>query len=263
MNEVQLTDRQMREREYYNTYLKHEAPDEVPSEPVLGQRKRSWNSYWYVAELAVQHFKSNKRHLLDFGCGPGYTAVQYAKIGYQVTGFDISPNNIEHAKQLASKYNFEDRTSFSVGLAEVLDFPNESFDIVIGVDILHHVDIGKAIPQCLRVLRPRGVAIFHEPIRIPVFDTLRESRFGTWLVPNSLSFERHITEDEKKLTAGDLELIKSFDPTMDLRSFLLFSRLEKFFRGQQEVLEKFDHFLFKWLPFSQRFGGRIVLSLHK
>jgi hypothetical protein len=38
---------------------------------------------------------------------------------------------------------------------------------------------------------------------------LRETRFGRWLVPKEVSLENQVTEDERKLTADDLKLIKS------------------------------------------------------
>lgn len=263
MKSLALTDRQKRERQFYEDFSQYSPVDYVPFEPVLGEQKRSGNSYWYVAELALRHFKSSDQRLLDFGCGQGYSAMQYAKIGYMVHGFDISPSSVDRAKQLARIYNFEARTNFSVGAAEVLDYPDEFFDIIIGMDILHHVEIDQAIAECVRVLKPGGVTIFHEPIRVPIFDALRETRFGTWLVPKTASLERHITEDERKLFKSELEAVKRRYLNSEEQRFLLFSRLEKFFRKQQQAMEKFDQFVFRWVPFMQRYGGRVVLTLHK
>src|SRR5512132_390308 len=41
--------------------------------------------------------------LLDVGCGSGYFAREMAKLGARVTGIDISPRMIEHARQLESE----------------------------------------------------------------------------------------------------------------------------------------------------------------
>jgi ubiquinone/menaquinone biosynthesis C-methylase UbiE len=180
-----------------------------------------------------------------------------------VHGFDISPSNVDCAKQLAQTYNYETRTNFSVGAAESLDYPDEFFDMIIGMDILHHVEVEQAIAECVRVLKPGGVTIFHEPVRVPIFDALRETRLGTWLVPKAASLERHITEDERKLFKSELEAVKSRYPNSEEARFLLFSRLEKFFRNQQRTMEKFDQFVFRRLPFMKRYGGRVVLTLHK
>lgn len=263
MEVLELSERQKRELEYYNTYSDMTAPNKVDFEPVMGRIKRPWNSYWYAAELAVKHFHSKDQRLLDFGCGYGYYAMQYARIGYQVYGFDISPNNISHAQRLAEHYHFSDRTHFTTGVAEELNFPDKFFDIIVGIDILHHVEVRRAIDECARVLKPGGIAIFHEPVRVPIFDSLRESKLAVRLVPNTVSFERHITEDERKLDAIDLEAVRSLDPDPSFKYFLLFSRLERFSRKHQVTLEKFDSHFFRLFPFTQRFGGRIVMTLRK
>lgn len=263
MEVMELTERQQRELEYYNTYSDLNSKYEVDFEPVMGRVKRPWNSYWYAAELAVNHFHSRQQRLLDFGCGNGYYAMQYARIGYQVYGFDLSPNNILHAQQMAEFFQFSDRTHFATGVAEKLNFPDGFFDIIVGIDILHHVEIKQAIQECARVLKPGGIAIFHEPVRAPIFDTLRESKLAVRMVPNTVSFERHITEDERKLDAADLEAIKKLDPDPIIRHFLLFSRLERFSRKHQGALEKFDSYFFRIFPVARRFGGRIVMTLRK
>ena len=108
-----------------------------------------------------QHFRSADQKLLDFGCGKGEYSVLLSKSGYEVFGFDISPNNIAIARRLAGKYEASERTHFQVGVAERLDYPADYFDVIIGTDILHHVEISQALSECSRVLKKGGIAIFH------------------------------------------------------------------------------------------------------
>jgi 2-polyprenyl-3-methyl-5-hydroxy-6-metoxy-1,4-benzoquinol methylase len=209
MSELVLTDRQQRERAYYEEYARRTAPERVWFEPVSGEQQRPWNPYWFVAGLVREAYKRPDQRLLDFGCGPGLYSVQFGHIGYEVYGFDISQANVEVARQLAAQYGTSDRMHFQQGVAERLDYPDDYFDVIAGIDILHHVEISPAIAECLRVLKPGGLAVFKEPVEAPLFDKLRNTRLGQWLAPKEVSFDLHITEDERKLTQTDLQTIRN------------------------------------------------------
>lgn len=261
-----LTDRQERERAYYDEYVELRGPQHVSFAPVEGRERRPWNPYWYIHELVAQ-WAGPGRRLLDYGCGPGLTSVLLARQGFDVNGFDISPRNIERANALAARYDLSDRTDFSVETAERLSYPDSMFDVVVGLDILHHVEIGPAIRECLRVLKPGGTAVFHEPVEAVLFERLRNSRLGRWLVPKTASFDRHITEDERKLTADDLHAIREIAPDLTLRPFLLFARLDHVvpYRGRLKwsPLERFDAALLRSVPGLGRFAGKVVMTFQK
>jgi 2-polyprenyl-3-methyl-5-hydroxy-6-metoxy-1,4-benzoquinol methylase len=267
MSEVEITERQQREREYYDKFSKLTSPGEASFDPILGKELRPWNPYWYLCQSVLDRFRSSNQRLLDFGCGPGAYSLIFAKVGFDVYGFDISPNNVILAQQRAKDYGFDARTHFSTGVGEHLDYPTESFDVVIGVDILHHVNIEPCIKETLRVLRRGGVAIFKEPVEVPIFDPIRNSAFGKWLVPKHASFERHITEDERKLSPSDLKMIVGLCPSLQFAHFRLLSRLDLFIRRGNgkgpSTLEILDWRLLKILPILKRYGGDIVFTLTK
>src|SRR3546814_18316951 len=48
--------------------------------------------------------------------------------------------------------------------AEAMTFPDDSFDLVFGSGIIHHLDIDRASGEIARVLRPGGRAVFIEPL---------------------------------------------------------------------------------------------------
>jgi SAM-dependent methyltransferase len=263
-----LTERQLREREYYEQYSKLNEPTDISFDPILGPERRPWNPYWFLCESVAREFRSPGQRLLDFGCGPGIYSVLFGKVGYQVSGFDISPSNVEIAIEFAAKYRMDQTVRFDVGAAERLDYPDEHFDVVVGVDILHHVDIAHSVKECLRVLKHGGAAFFKEPVTVPVFDPLRESALGRWLVPKHSSLERHITEDERKLTDEDLRTVKNLCPDMSVKRFRLFSRLDAFNKklatnGGPSPIEKIDERVFRLFPFMKTFGGDVVICLRK
>jgi 2-polyprenyl-3-methyl-5-hydroxy-6-metoxy-1,4-benzoquinol methylase len=259
-----LTGRQDRERRYYDEFVKR-TPHKAASLQAVRGEKRPWNPYWYVAQLVVERFSSPSQRLLDFGCGPGTYAVQMAHVGYEVHGFDISPSNIAAADELAAGYHVAERTHFKVGQAERLEYPDAYFDVIVGIDILHHVEIRQAILECMRTLKPGGVAIFKEPVEAPLFDRLRQTRLGLAVQSKEPSFEHHVTEDERKLTAQDLAVIKEISRVQE-RHFRLVSRLETLIgnrlhtRAGASRLEMLDALLLERCSPLRRLAGSIVLT---
>jgi ubiquinone/menaquinone biosynthesis C-methylase UbiE len=262
-----LTSRHQRERLFYDEYAKRNEANEICFDPVTSSQTRPWNSYWYALGLAKEHFKHEGQKLLDFGCGPGEFSLLYTKIGYEISGFDLSENNIVIARGRAEKYNFSDRAHFSVGIAEELNYPSDHFDVIVGVDILHHVDIARAIPECARVLKKGGIAIFHEPVQVPAFERFRESRIGLRLAPKHKSYELHQTDDERKLTADELECVKQLGAEVSMKRFHLTSRLSRFIKnkngGRPAAFEKLDERLTRSMPFLNHYGGIVVMKITK
>ena len=98
-------------------------------------------------------------NVLELGCGTGFLTRELAVAGAQVTAIDISPELLEAARSNCSAAN----VTFEVQNAYALSYPDESFDLVVGSSILHHLDIGEALRQIYRVLRPGGRMCFTEP----------------------------------------------------------------------------------------------------
>ncbi len=263
----ELTDRQKREREYYDQFSELTKPSSVTFDPVQGDERRPWNSYWYLYECVRNLFCRPGQRLLDFGCGNGAQAVRFASIGYDVYGFDNSPNNIAIARELADKYEFSRNSLFSVQKAENLDYPDSHFDVVVGMGILHHVEVVPAVREAMRVLKREGTAIFLEPVDVPAFDRPRNSRLGKWLVPNDSSLDRNITEDERKLNKDELNVLCNSGKKFSVKRFLMFSRLNRFLARpwllRASTLERFDQHLFRFLPIMSRFGGMAVFQVTK
>ena len=222
-----LSGRQRRETDYYNEYAKINAPEKVDFTPVLSPQRRPWSPYWYVCGLARDAYTGPDQKLLDFGCGMGVAGVTFARLGYQVDGCDISPGNIAVARQLASDYKLADRCNFTTMPVERLEYPDEHFDVIVGTDILHHVEIDTALDEVYRVLKPGGVAIFKEPTRVPILDSIRESALLQAIASREKSLDKHIhiTDDERKLTQEDVRVIKEFFSEVKTQRFSLLLRL--------------------------------------
>jgi ubiquinone/menaquinone biosynthesis C-methylase UbiE len=105
---------------------------------------------------------------LEIGAGTGYFSLNLVQSGVvrQATCTDISPGMIRTLNANAERLGLTVRTARAD--AESLPFPAESFDLVIGHAVLHHLpDLERAFAEFHRVLRPGGrIAFAGEPSRV-------------------------------------------------------------------------------------------------
>ncbi len=228
-NRTDLTDRQQREVAYYDQYSTNHEVQKVDFAPAVSAQLRPWSPYWSLVRLVRDEYRDNSQKLLEFGCGMGVTSAVFAKVGFQVTGIDISEGNCRVARKLVAQYGLEDRCSFQVMPGEMLEFEDNTFDVVTGVDILHHVDVAAVLEQLQRVLKPGGMAIFKEPLGDTILERIRELKPLMKLVPRDCSQDDHvhITEDERKLSREEINLIRS---TFTVEKERRFSVLQRFYR---------------------------------
>jgi SAM-dependent methyltransferase len=95
--------------------------------------------------------------VLDVGCGNGYFAREMARRGAKVTGIDISPRMIEHARRIeaAEPLGIDYEVLDAAGLAA--RFPAGAFDLVTScVSIPDMPDVPAVLRGIQTVLRPGG-----------------------------------------------------------------------------------------------------------
>ena len=69
--------------------------------------------------------------ILDVGCGAGFFEIILGRLGHSVTGIDLTDEMIGNAEEMIKKYSLTDSCQAVKMDAEKLDFPAESFDVVI------------------------------------------------------------------------------------------------------------------------------------
>ncbi len=102
------------------------------------------------------------RRVLELGCGSGHHAVLLALQGAEVYAIDVSDEWVRVTRERARCNGVGKRVHALVMSAYALGFPPESFDVVCGVAILHHLEPRALGPELRRVLRPGGRAVFLE-----------------------------------------------------------------------------------------------------
>ena len=110
---------------------------------------------WTEAELGL---KPDRYRLLELGVGTGRIALPFILAGYDYTGVDISANMLGLFRQKLSGAP-RSATLLHADITS-LPLPNQSFDAVLAVHILHLVDPTQALAEVLRVTRPGGALVW-------------------------------------------------------------------------------------------------------
>jgi ubiquinone/menaquinone biosynthesis C-methylase UbiE len=152
---------------------------------------------------------------LELGCGTGFFTLNLKLAGVLDEGHvtDLSPGMVEVAERNARGLGFE--VQGQVADAEKLPYEDNSFDLVLGHAVLHHIpDLDAAFAEILRVLRPGGRFVFAgEPTRNGDYVARRLSRFTWWAathatrVPALAGWRRPQVELDESSRAAALEAV--------------------------------------------------------
>lgn len=141
------------------------------SQDDLIERQRRIYRFWapvydrlYAGILADSHGKiidlasAKDGRVLEIGVGTGLLLPKYSR-GCHVTGIDISKEMIARARDKIAAHGL-DQVDLRVGNAQSLEFPPNSFDVVILPFVLTLLpDPEAALDECLRVLKPDGTIV--------------------------------------------------------------------------------------------------------
>lgn len=111
-----------------------------------------WNHNTAYHKWLLSQVKG-RANVLDVGCGDGLLVYRLSKVCDQVIGIDTHRPSIEKAKQrLCNTKN----ASIIMGGFESLNRAPRTFDAIIFVASLHHMDLEFCIKKSVELLKPGG-----------------------------------------------------------------------------------------------------------
>jgi ubiquinone/menaquinone biosynthesis C-methylase UbiE len=180
---------------------------------------------------------------LEIGSGTGYFSLNLMQLGVieRLTATDISPGMLQRLSNTAKALGLEAETVATE--AEELPFEDESFDLVFGHAVLHHIpNLDRAFAEFRRVLRPGGaIAFCGEPSRYGDMLAAAPKRVGMLTAP---TWRRLVRAQPRTVAEADLSNghalegevdVHAFAPA-DLRRFLRDAGFEQRRVGGEELL---------------------------
>ncbi len=128
-------------------------------------QKRSKKFADFLAKWIPDHSS-----VLDFGCGNMYTSVELLKLvpDLKITGIDVVKD-----QNLDNEILKDNRLSFKLLNTKELPFPDNTFDIVVALAVMHHTDNPEYyLSELKRVIKPSGAIILIEEMYINFIDRI-------------------------------------------------------------------------------------------
>lgn len=147
------------------------------SHPVLYRLFQQWVGVEHAREIYLAEYANPVpgEKILDLGCGPGDILDYLPEVNY--TGLDLSPEYIRAARE-----RFGSRGRFrcaDLGVATI-EGEQESFDLVMAIGVLHHLDdvhAGRLFALARRALYPGGRLVTYDGCYVP-----GQSPVARWLL---------------------------------------------------------------------------------
>ena len=129
----------------------------IPGEVDIDLLNEHMARYHFAVRLA------RGKRVLDAGCGAGYGSAELADVAESVTGIDIAPEAVEHARAHYALPNLV----FEQASCTLLPYGDGVFDLVVAFEVIEHLADWRAfLQEVRRVLAPAGQLIVSTPNRL-------------------------------------------------------------------------------------------------
>ncbi len=230
---MKLSDENKRERDFHDNLHKGEG------ERFENRFYKALGNMFVDFDQEIQNDCKDK-NILDYGCGIGLNTEKYLKyLPKKITGIDISEISLQKARKRVKLYENQ-KVEFKQDNCENLSLENESFELVYGTGVLHHLKLDLAIKEIARVLKKDGKIIFVEPLGTnPIINLYR------WMTPKARS------QDEHPFNEKDFAFMRNHFKDLKFKYYGFLTLIFYPFYGNQSsskffnLLSNFDQYLFK------------------
>jgi len=119
-------------------------------------------SYQKKLQITRRYF-SPEMKVLEFGCGTGSTAILHSPYVKHIHAIDISPNMIAIANEKAKAKEINNLT-FEVSTIEAFESEKASYDMILGLNILHLLENeDQVVAKVYELLKPGGCFVTSTP----------------------------------------------------------------------------------------------------
>ena len=118
----------------------------------MSSERTSWNHNTHYHPLVLGAVRSGCQRALDVGCGEGQLARELHRAVPQVVAIDSDEPVIGRARQLDNGTGVE----YVEGDFLTYGFQPESFDAIVSVAAVHHMNAAAALSRMRQLLRPGG-----------------------------------------------------------------------------------------------------------
>ena len=253
MKATDIASRHKAERDFHNQRFSSDN-DRTP------YRHTGFKSDIFSRMLEVMGDIEGKK-VVEIGCGEGWLTRILAKKKADVYSFDISDEAINTVRSRLKEEGLSDRVTLERMAAEELTYPSDTFDLVVGSAILHHLDLEISAKEIWRVLKPGGKGYFMEPLgHNPALNLYRK------LTPHLRS------PDEQPLLWHHMNIYhrqfskfvhEEFYLVSFLSLFWYFLNRDKFVQRTRDLLLPLDHMVLSLIPGMRKYCWYSLMILEK
>lgn len=175
---------------------------------------------WYHGWL-LRQVPRGAELALDVGCGGGRFTRELARRAGYVFGVDLSPSTLAVARRLTDEAGVTNVEYLRADVME-LQLPPATFDCIVSIACLHHLDLRAAYVKLAAAVKPGGVLLVVDLVRSrlpleapyeaaawPLARVLRLAHTGHLREPQAVreAWDTHGENDAQQLTIGEVRAI--------------------------------------------------------